>query len=140
MSMVNRVLPLIWMGRVSVCSAASFASASGKALFVSDSLWPSRFHSSSAMWGACGTALGHTAHGYLMTAPIIETMPISFVREARRELRTLLETHDRIEGEVAIEYLAAQRFLDVLGFEFGETFQAPCGKFRPFFLEQRPWV
>ena len=88
-----------------------------------------------AMWGVCGAALGHTAQFYLMTAPVIETMPIAFVREGRRELRKILETHDRIEGTVAIEYLAAQRLVDVMGFTFGNTFELPGGKFRPFFLE-----
>jgi len=89
-----------------------------------------------AMWGLCGVALGHTAHAYLMTAPIIETMPISFVREARREIRAMLDTHVRLEGEVAIEYVVAQRFLHHLGFTFGDTFAGPAGKFRPFHLER----
>jgi len=89
-----------------------------------------------AMWGLCGVALGHTAHAYLMTAPIIETLPMAFAREARREIRAMLDTHDRIEGEVAVEYVAAQRFLHILGFEFGTTFAGAAGKFRPFHLER----
>ena len=88
-----------------------------------------------AMWGICGTALGHTAHAFLMTAPIIEKLPIAFVREARREVKTMLETHERIEGEVAVEYHAAQRFLEVLGFELGAAVDLRGGKFRPFHLD-----
>lgn len=97
-----------------------------------------------AMWGIrgdprngnYGSALGHTAYAYLLTAPIIEKLPLAFFRETRREVRAMLDTHCRIESECAVSYLQAQRFLHMVGFEFDETVDLPGGKFIRFHMER----
>lgn len=88
-----------------------------------------------AMWGVSGTALGYCGHAWLMTAPVIEQLPLAFFRETRREVATMLAAHRRIEGECAVEYVAAQRFLALVGFTFGDTVDMPGGKFRKFYME-----
>lgn len=90
-----------------------------------------------AMWGICGTSIGHTAQAWLMTAPVIEKLPVAFVREARREVETMLATHSRIEGTVAKDYLQAIRFLRALGFEIGPLPENKGGGFRTFSMERR---
>lgn len=85
-----------------------------------------------AMWGSAGNALGHSAHAWLMTAPVIETMPVAFIKEARREVQRMLQTHDRLVGEVAVDYPQAIRLLHVLGFTIGDAFDLPGGRFYAF--------
>lgn len=89
-----------------------------------------------AMWGAAGVALGYSAHAWLMTAPVIEKLPVAFIREARREVALMLQTHQRLEGEVAVDYPQAIRLLEVLGFTIGGEFKMPGGRFRSFCLER----
>lgn len=97
-----------------------------------------------AMWGMrgdarsgnVGTALGHTAYAYLLTAPVIEKLPLAFFRETRREVRAMLDTHQRIESECAVSYLSAQRFLGMIGFSFDETIELPGGKFIRFHMQR----
>lgn len=95
-----------------------------------------------AMWGICGTAIGHTAQAWLMTAPVIERLPLAFIREARREARSMLDHHDRVEGTVDVNYQAAQRFLGLIGFTVEPEFvTCPTGRFHPFSMERtmRGW-
>jgi hypothetical protein len=91
-----------------------------------------------AMWGLGGTAFGHTGHPWLMTAPIIETLPVSFLREARWELGRMLATHRCLTGWVAADYTMACRFLYVLGFELGdvELIGPLKARFRRFTMER----
>lgn len=89
-----------------------------------------------AMWGLTGSALGHTGRGFLMTAPIIATLPLAFVREARREARAMLVHHRRVEGCVHCEYASAQRFLQLIGFTIGAEVEFPGGRFRDFYMER----
>jgi hypothetical protein len=90
-----------------------------------------------AMWGICGPALGRTGYPWLMTAPAVERVPVSFFREARRELGRMRRMYLRLEGQVAAEYVMACRFLEVLGFALGPAREfGPCkAKFRAFVLE-----
>jgi hypothetical protein len=91
-----------------------------------------------AMWGLGGTAMGHTGWPWLMTAPVIETLPVSFLREARREAGRMLATHRVLRGWVAADYTMACRFLQVLGFTLGavEPFGPLKAKFRQFTMER----
>lgn len=47
-------LPLTWTTQVTVSSTTYAGSATGKSWWTTDSLWPRRCHSSSAMCGASG--------------------------------------------------------------------------------------
>jgi hypothetical protein len=91
-----------------------------------------------AMWGVSGSAFGHTGYPWLMTAPVIETLPVSFVRQARREVGRMLATHRRLEGSVAAQYAMACRFLETLGFTLGDVQEIGPrkAKFRPFTMER----
>jgi hypothetical protein len=90
-----------------------------------------------AMWGLSGTAFGHTGHPWLMTAPLIERLPVSFLREARREIGRMARTHRCLEGWVAAQYTMACRFLEALGFTLGavEEIGPRKAKFRRFGME-----
>lgn len=90
-----------------------------------------------AMWGVSGTAFGHTGHPWLMTAPIIERLPVCFLREARREIGRMRRIHRRLEGRVAAQYAMACRFLEVLGFTLGAAEEIGPRKatFRTFSME-----
>ena len=73
-----------------------------------------------AMWGLGGSMLDDTGYPWLITAPAIERIPISFLREGRREVARMLRLRRVLIGEVAAAYTQACRFLEVLGFELGE--------------------
>lgn len=89
-----------------------------------------------AMWGITGSLIGDTARAFLMTAPVIETLPLAFAREARREAKSMLRHHRRIEGCVHCDYFAAQRFLQLIGFAIGAEVEFPAGRFRHFAMER----
>lgn len=91
-----------------------------------------------AMWGVGGTAaFGHTGYPWLMTAPAVERVPVSFLREAQWELGRMRRMYRHLTGRVAAEYTMATRFLEVLGFTLGaaEEFGPRKAKFRMFTLE-----
>ncbi len=90
-----------------------------------------------AMWGISGTAFGHTGYPWLMTAPAVERVPVTFLRVARSELGRMRRMHRVLRGDVAADYRMACRLLEVLGFALGEA--RPFGPrgvmFRAFTLE-----
>lgn len=78
-----------------------------------------------AMFGLGGDLLSDTGKPWLLTAPVIETIPVSFVREARKELAAMLAIRSHLQNWVAADYGRAIRFLEVLGFTVHEA--APFG-------------
>lgn len=70
-----------------------------------------------ACWGLGGECLGEVGQPWLMTSPAIETIPITFVREARNELSLMLDMYPKLEGYVAASYSQACGFLRFLGFK-----------------------
>jgi hypothetical protein len=92
-----------------------------------------------AMWGigVIGSALSDTGYPWLMTAPAIERLPVSFLREAQREVGRMRRIHRRLTGHVAARYGMACRFLEVLGFALSppEPFGPRGEMFRTFTLE-----
>ena len=74
------------------------------------------------MWGLAGNMLSGRGQGWLLTAPPVERIPLSFVKEGKRELALALSMCRSIEGIVPVFYTRAHRFLEVLGFELSEPF------------------
>lgn len=79
-----------------------------------------------AMWGVNGDILGDVGRPWLVTAPIIETKPIAFIREAKHELEAMLYLKPILENYVDARYHKAVRLLEVLGFHVDDP--APFGK------------
>lgn len=83
-----------------------------------------------ACWGVCGPMTGGTGIPWLLTAPAIERVWIDFAREARREVREMLEVYPDLENYVHAPYKRAVGFLKVLGFAIDEPKPlAPTGAY-----------
>lgn len=95
-----------------------------------------------AVWGCGGCALGGIGTPWLMTTPVVERVPVSMVKVARREMMGMLDIFPVLENYVAARYQKACRFLEVLGFELGDPIGIPVGNgrdnvpFRPFRIER----
>lgn len=89
-----------------------------------------------AMWGLGGVMLSDDGAPWLMTAPAIERIPVSFVRLARVEVSEMLAMRSHLSNVVMASYRSACRFLDVLGFHLDEP--VPLGPhnvpFRKFWM------
>ncbi len=69
-----------------------------------------------AMGGCAGSPLGAVGSPWLLTSSQVETLPMSFVREARAKALQLLELFPRLENWVLADYGRACRFLELIGF------------------------
>lgn len=69
-----------------------------------------------ACWGIGGGFMGPTGQPWLMTSAAVEKVPISFAREARKEVRAMLDLFPKLEGYVTASYGQACGFLRFLGF------------------------
>lgn len=69
-----------------------------------------------AVWGCLGTLGDSEGHPWLFTGRGIEAVPLAFFREARREVRGLLETKCALETGVLRSYAASIRFWQMIGF------------------------
>ncbi len=89
-----------------------------------------------AMFGVGGTIMGGEGRIWLLTTPAVERVPVTFVREARRELDRLLPLFPVLHGVVQTSYHQAVAFLILLGFSLGEAFRlGPDGAlFQRFFM------
>lgn len=91
-----------------------------------------------AVGGCGGSVLAGVGQPWLLTAPQIERIPVSFVREGRDEVQRLLGLFPRLENIVLERYGRACRFLTVLGFQLDEA--RPMGPrgamFRRFWMER----
>lgn len=91
-----------------------------------------------AMWGLGGPLLGgRIGNPWLVTAPPIERIPVTFVRVARREVMEMLSVKSSLANYVAAGYQRAIRLLEVLGFsmEAPQPFGPNGVLFRRFVLE-----
>jgi hypothetical protein len=68
------------------------------------------------MFGMGGDALGDVGTPWLLTAPPIERIPVSFVREGRNAVRQMLRAKPILVNYVDARYTRACRFVEVLGF------------------------
>lgn len=81
-----------------------------------------------ACWGLGGGFLDDVGQPWLMTSPAIEKIKMSFAREARAEVHSMLEIYPRLEGYVAASYGQACGFLRFLGFELGNPIEIGAGR------------
>lgn len=91
-----------------------------------------------AVGGCGGSVLVGVGQPWLLTAPEVESLPVSFVREGRAEIGKFLELFPKLENIVLAKYSRACRFLQVLGFQLDEAVATgPHGAlFRRFWMER----
>lgn len=70
-----------------------------------------------ACWGDYSPLISEAGAMWLFTAPIIETMPLAFFREARRDIARRLQSRSSLVSQIAEGYTAAIRFFGMLDFE-----------------------
>lgn len=70
-----------------------------------------------AIWGDCAPLLSTEGHVWLLTAPPIERIPLTFFREARREIGELLRLRSLLRADTGAGYHKAHRFFALLGFQ-----------------------
>lgn len=82
--------------------------------------------------------LSDVGYPWLLTTPVIEKLPVSFIKEGRKQAMEMLHKRRRLEGHVAADYRQACRFLEALGFTLGEPeeFGPLKAKFRKFTMER----
>lgn len=72
-----------------------------------------------AMWGVGGTILG-VGEVWLMTTKVIETIPFTFIREARKEVAYMNSLFPSLIGITSCDYKSAIKFVQLLGFKMTE--------------------
>jgi hypothetical protein len=91
-----------------------------------------------AVWGCGGRPMGDVGNPWLLTAPEVEKLPVSMVKEAKRAIGEMAMVFPRLENWVASEYAQACKFVEVLGFTLDTPI--PIGPhqamFRRFWLER----
>lgn len=73
-----------------------------------------------AMWGLCGNLLSNEGTPWLATTPVIERMPVAFIKEARREVARMISIRPVLRNVVPARYTKAVGLLYVLGFTLGD--------------------
>jgi hypothetical protein len=69
-----------------------------------------------AMSGLGGAMLSDEGNPWLMTTPLVETVPVAFVKIARNQLDDMLVQRKFLWNYVQFSYERARRLLEVLGF------------------------
>lgn len=88
-----------------------------------------------AMWGLSGVMLSGSGEPWLLTSKAIEKIPVSFVKEGRKEINKMLTVCRRLEGLTSNSYSRAHRFLEVLGFTLDDPFEVKKVMVRRFWME-----
>ena len=91
-----------------------------------------------AMSGLGGALLSDEGNPWLMTAPIVEKVPVTFLKIAREQLAEMLQQRRFLFNYVQASYSKACRLLEVLGFVLDPA--VPMGPqgvaFRRFWIER----
>ena len=74
------------------------------------------------MWGLAGVVLSGRGEPWLLTSKAIERIPVSFIKEGRKEIAEMMELCHKLEGVTTEAYPRAHRFLRALGFNLSEPF------------------
>lgn len=69
-----------------------------------------------AMWGLGGAMLSDEGAPWLMTTPVVERIPVTFLKISRAQIDEMLAQRHLLVNFVAASYAKACRFLEVLGF------------------------
>jgi|SRR5262245_2659205 len=75
-----------------------------------------------AVWGVGGCALGGIGEPWLVTTPVVEQVPIRFIKVARAEVGQMLGLFPVLSNYVTVQYRQACRFLEVVGFRLSDPF------------------
>lgn len=91
-----------------------------------------------AMWGLGGAMLSDIGTPWLMTTPLVERVPVTFLKVGRAQLAEMLMHRRFLSNYVLATYRGAVRFLEVLGFVLDPaTPMGPQGlPFRRFWMER----
>lgn len=89
-----------------------------------------------AMAGVAGTALGDEGGVWLFTTPLVEQQPVAFLKCCRELAGNALSIFRKISGIVSLDYVAAVRFLGLMGFTVGEPLPIPTGRYARFWMER----
>jgi hypothetical protein len=91
-----------------------------------------------AMWGLGGAMLSDAGSPWLMTTPVVERVPVMFLKVGRAQLNEMLAQRTFLFNFVQASYARACRFLEVLGFVLDPA--TPMGPnqipFRRFWIER----
>lgn len=80
-----------------------------------------------AIWGLCVglrndiSPLSDLGSPWLLTAPIVETLPITFAKVAKFEMKKMLALCPKLESYVAADYKQAVRLVRMIGFLIDEA-------------------
>ena len=72
-----------------------------------------------AVWGCSGSIADETGELWLFTTPIVERVPIKFIKEARRSIEELLRIKRILVSAVLADYACAVKTYRLLGFALG---------------------
>lgn len=70
-----------------------------------------------AISAVSGVLLGGIGHPWICTTPVIERVPLTYFREARREIDMMLRVFPRLETLISAKNLKALKFFRLVGFE-----------------------
>lgn len=82
-----------------------------------------------AMWGVAGM-LGGTGEPWLLTSQYVEERPVTFIKQAKIEVASMLDCFFELKGFVAADYAGAVRLLSALGFELSPVFIHNSARFQ----------
>ena len=85
-----------------------------------------------AVGGCKGKLLDAVGEPWLLTSPEVEGAKLSFVKEARRELNSVLSVHSVLRNYVMARYTRAIGLLGFLGFAIGHMDEAVLVGKEPF--------
>lgn len=89
-----------------------------------------------AMWGVAGVFMGRVGVPWLLTSPEVKKVsPLRFCRIYQIEVMNMLKLFPRLENYVAMEYTAAIRLLEIIGFTVESPQKLGNGMFCKFWIE-----
>lgn len=89
-----------------------------------------------ALWGVYGDLFGGVGIPWFLTAPEIERIPVTMVRQGRAEVSDMLGLYPRLENYVAASYRGAVRFVELLGFTVDAEIAIRGTPFRRFWMKE----
>lgn len=72
-----------------------------------------------AAWGCTGDMLSSEGEPWLLTTPVVQKAPITFIKNVRLEIMTMLQMHSSLITACLANYHDGLRLLDTIGFDLG---------------------
>lgn len=90
-----------------------------------------------AVWGCAGMVLSTVGNAWFSTTPVIERVPMTFVKQARRGLAEMMQSKSTLISACGDSFERSIRLWTMLGFKLGDTMSAPNGVvFRHLIMER----